>query len=132
MTDLQKASVTAFFTVVTGVLVYLIKSIIDEYWISHLREYKKLKADISFNLVKYANVYMNADKVPNERAEEGKVVFRDLASMVAAFIETRPRICIGVPKIDSLKRAMSNLIGLSNGMYAIAGDPYCEFFTKFH
>lgn len=116
--DLQQATVTALFTVATGVIVFLFKTIVDEYWVSHLREYKKLKAEIAFNLVKYANIYSNAEVVKKETADVVAKTIRDMAAKVAAFVETRPIICWDVPRSDQLLKASSSLIGLSNITYA--------------
>lgn len=122
--DFQQAALTAFFTVVTGVLVYLIKTGIDEYWLSHLREYRKLKADIAFYLVKYANAYSNAEILDRETTKEVADALREQAARVSAFIETRPLICWGVPQNERLKEASSSLIGLSNGTYATNKQVY--------
>ena len=116
--DYWQAAITAAFTVFSGIILYLLKVILDEAWLSHVREYRKLKAERSYHMVKYANVYMNVAVEKNALSDEAMEKLRDEASKLVAFIEIRPRFCWLVPKREVLKKAVSELIGLSNGVYS--------------
>lgn len=117
--DLFNAVITALFTVVSGLFLYLLKGIVDDVWISHVRQYRLLKSEVAFTLVKYANVYMNvtqADKA-TEGHKDAATDLREVASKIAAFAVIRPKICWMVPRKSLLIEVEKELIGLSNGMF---------------
>lgn len=57
--ELFTAGLTALFTVVIGVIVFVSQQIIEKFYITPFSEYRRTLADISYNLIYYANVYTN-------------------------------------------------------------------------
>lgn len=107
-------------TVLSGVLVFILGQLFNEYFLKPIQEYKKLRAKISYCLVYYANMYMNPI-LNNKRSDEydkGSEEIRKLASEVNAMIEIRPKGNIFIPKANVLSDVSSNLIGISNNFYS--------------
>jgi hypothetical protein len=48
--NIEQALLTAMFAVISGFLLYLLKCIVDGYWLRYLRDYKKLKAETEYTL----------------------------------------------------------------------------------
>lgn len=119
MADYKQAAVTAAFTIITSILLYLLKLLVDGAWLKYVREYKDLKREIAYVLVKYANVYSNVAlrEKQNPLYDTASDALREIAAKTASFVEIRPRYCPGVPKKAALKKVSANLIGLSNGLY---------------
>ena len=81
--DIAQAAITAIFAVVSGFILYLLKSIIDGYWLRHLRKYKSLKAEVTYLLLLHARAYSNIVEKPDEFHEEASRAFRDVGSRIA-------------------------------------------------
>lgn len=108
-----QAAVTALFAVCSGFILYLLKMILDERYIKQYKDYRKIKADISYTLIMYANVYTNMMK-HNALTDEASNALRNCAARLGAFIEEWPRLHIGIPNEKTLKEVQKELIGLSN------------------
>lgn len=112
-----------FFTIITGVLVFILGQIFLEFVLRPIQEYKKLKGKVAKYLVLYASCYSNPQFVEDgnsEKHDKAGEELRELASEVLAFSETTPNYLITlilIPKKEKLKIASENLIGLSNSLY---------------
>ena len=110
--------VAVLTTVVSGVLVYVIGLLFNEYFLKSIQNYKELKAKISFALTFYANLYMNPISESNEEYSKASLELRNLASEIDSFIELRPRGNIFIPNKKRLSKASKNLLGISNNFYS--------------
>ena len=117
MGDTLEALFGIIVTVLSGALIFIIQKAVDQMWIAHLNNYKKLKGEIAYHLVFLANVYSNPASQMNDEYEKASKVFRELSASLAAFAEVRPALCLFVPSPSILKEASRELIGMSNGMY---------------
>lgn len=112
-----------FFTIFTGVLVFILGQIFLEFILRPIQEYKKLKGKVAKYLVLYASCYSNPQFIEDgnsERHNKAGEEIRELASEVLAFSEITPHYLITlllIPKKEKLKIASENLIGLSNSLY---------------
>lgn len=106
----------AFWTVLTGTLVFSLGKIIDSLCVQPYVSYKKVIGEITYQLVFYANVYsskMMKGEVQDEAAEKFRIsaarlqtYFNPIAWMNLPFVPTRKEI----------DEATAQLIGLSNGI----------------
>ena len=106
--------VTVLTTVVSGVLVYVLGLLFNEYFLKPIQEYKELKAKISYALTFYANLYMNPTPESNEECSKASLELRKLAAALNALVELRPRGNIFIPSQKCLAEAAKSLTGLSN------------------
>ena len=111
--------VTIFTTVVSGVLVFVLGQLFNEYFLKPIQDYKVLKAKISYSLTFYANLYMNPITISelNQEYSDASLEIRKLAAEVDATIELRPFGNIFIPRAKILKETSKSLIGISNGFY---------------
>lgn len=115
------------FTVVAGVLVYVICEWLKEVWLTPLQEFKKLRAKTSHHLVLYARYYANpiiGNKPLPDEYEEASLELRKLASEVTAFAEVIPIFHPGIPAPNDIVEAGKDLIGLSNSMTLTSSDTF--------
>ena len=105
---------TVISTVISGVLVYVLGLLFNEYFLKPIQNYKELKAKISYSLTFYANLYMNPISNNNEEYSKASLEIRKLASEVDALTELRPCGNIFIPSKKRLTITSKNLIGLSN------------------
>ena len=117
--------VTPLLTTLSGVLVFVIGQIILECYIKPLQEYHKIKSEISFLLVLYANVYMNPEiygenkgALYTTKEKERRIIaekeLREAAAKLIGIKQQKPLLV----KKDDITEASANLIGLSNGLYS--------------
>ncbi len=110
-------------TIITGVCVFFFSQLILEFFIKPVQEYRELKRKISVMLTHNACYYTSLhsyEKCSESERNKRKDISEDtrlLASELRGFIETLPRIYIGIPKRKNLYDASAGLIGLSNGMF---------------
>ena len=124
MCDFLKNLVTSntFLTIISGVLVFAISQLFNEYWLRPIQRYKELRAKISYSLTLYANLYMNP--VKHDLLHETKDIdiasneIRMLAAEVDSSIELRPWGNIFIARKKVLATVSKNLIGLSNNLYS--------------
>lgn len=116
-TDLLNSVVTAVVTVLIGVSIYSLGQMILKFTIEPIHKQDELRGEIADALIFYANVYSNPGVSPQHT--QASVRFRQLASLLLS--KTRlirmydffSRIGL-VPREQSVLKAHSNLIGLSN------------------
>ena len=120
--NLMQAVITAAFAVVSGFVLYGIKTYIDEKWLRQHRDYKKMKADIAYVLIMYADIYMNPSKQPNGFTDKASIELRSCAARLGSFIEEWSKSYRGVPKTETLKKASEVLMGLSNRVCSTHDD----------
>ena len=109
-----------FLTVVSGSLVFVIGQLFNEYWLKPIQKYKEIRAKIAYELVLYANLYMNPERYENanEKADIASEKIRQLAAEVDAMIELKPKFNFFIARKGVLTEVSKNLIGLSNGFYS--------------
>lgn len=116
-------SSTTFLTIISGVLVFVASEYVREVWLSPLQEFKRIKQQISYALVFYADIYSNPypGNPDNEdvlkKYTNASEKLREYASTLAGFIEIMPLIHLGIPSHKKIKVAISELIRLSNSMF---------------
>lgn len=116
---------TVFATVISGVLVYLLGEILKEHWLEPYHQYKKLKGEIAFALVYYANYYSNPvllSQASDKEIDKRKSIsdeLRSLSGRLHATAETRAFIAVGIPKREKLRKAARYLMGISNGLFTV-------------
>lgn len=112
-----------FFTIITGVLVFVFSQMFLEFVLRPIQEYKKLKGEVAKSLVLYAQYYYNPyfnEDGHSEGHSNASNRLRELASEIAAFKEITPNYLItfrAIPKKQHLQTMSENLIGLSNSCY---------------
>lgn len=111
-----------FWTIISGVMVFVLGQVCVETWLKPLQRYKELRQTIATMLVENAPYYSNAlqlaDENPKEVCEKYNQVFaytRNVAADLRGFIEVIPWIHIGIPSKKKLYEVSRELIGLSNG-----------------
>lgn len=124
MVEFLKDLITSntFLTVISGVLVFVISQLFNEYWLRPIQKHKELRAKISYSLTLYANLYMNpvTYEILNERKEIGVASneLRMLAAEVDSAVELRPCGNIFISRKKVLTEVSKNLMGLSNNLYS--------------
>ena len=120
-----------FWTVICGVVVFVIIEWVKEVAFDPLRRYKDLKQDIARGLVLYANLYsnpINPGKEAQYKAdlissyEDASLKIRELASFLSGFIACIPKLRLGIPSKENLLKAEQGLIGLSNSFFLPVGS----------
>lgn len=119
---IKVASSSTFLTVISGVLVFVLCQLFDEYWLKPIQQYKELRAKISYSLTLYANLYMNPVeyKLVNVREEidNASLELRKLAAEVDSVAELKPFGNFFIANKRTLRKVSENLIGLSNSLYS--------------
>lgn len=119
---IKVASSSTFLTVISGVLVFVLCQLFDEYWLKPIQQYKELRAKISYSLTLYANLYMNPVeyKLINVREEidNASLELRKLAAEVDSIAELKPFGNFFIANKHTLRKVSENLIGLSNSLYS--------------
>lgn len=114
-----------FWTVVSGVLVFVIGQIFLETILKPKMEYEELRAKIASDLILYANLYTNpmttedSIRMPDAKKEydAASSELRKLASEFVGFRTKKFRIICSIDD-DTMSKVASELIGLSNGFFA--------------
>lgn len=109
-------------TIISGVFVFVLSQLFNEYRLKPIQKYKELRAKISYNLTLYANLYMNPVEYKLVNAKEEINVasneLRQLAAEVDAMIELKPIFSPLIARKKVLADVSGNLIGLSNNLYS--------------
>ena len=120
---------STFLTVVSGVLVFVLGQLFNEYFLKPIQNYKEIKSKIAYNLTFYANLYMNPveNSKKNENIETASQEIRKLGAEVDAISELRPFGNIFIPKKRILKKVSKKMIGLSNNFISENQDRAIEY-----
>jgi hypothetical protein len=114
-------STTVFYTVLSGVITYVLGQIVVKLIIDPVQEMKKLIGRIAHSLTEHANVYLNPGVGPPEILDSTAIFLRQLSAELEAQIylvplyETTRRI-FGLPSKDDVLKAAGALLGLSNSV----------------
>lgn len=135
--DVIKAvfSSTVFWTVISGVLVFVIGQLFVELFLKPLSRYNEIKAEIAYALVYYANVYLNPivynkEVQPNiELYKKASEELRILAAKITGFSQERRFLRIFIP-VKRIEQVRHNLIGLSNGCVISSVRHEGEYVTR--
>ncbi|WNR43667.1 hypothetical protein [Paenibacillus roseipurpureus] len=128
---MQTAIITSSLTVVSGVIVFFFSQILLKYIIEPISDFRKIRSQISVQLIYYANIYSNLFKYNEENKNNEKLVvrldevsntFRKLASELIGISNIIPfyslfSIMRLIPSRKNIQSASSNLIGLSNSIW---------------
>ncbi len=121
-------------TIIGGVFVFVLSQLFNEYRLKPIQKYKELRANISYNLTLYANLYLNPVeyKLVNakEEIDNASTELRRLAAEVDAMIELKPRVSLLIARKKILADVSRNLIGLSNNLYSPHPDISIEHNEK--
>ncbi|BFU89436.1 MAG: hypothetical protein NTAFB01_06230 [Nitrospira sp.] len=116
-------SLTIFFTVLSGVITFVLGQLVVKLILDPVQDLKKTIGQISHALVEQANVIANPDVSTKEEKNETSALFRKLSAslhahlyLVPAYVTTCRVFCL--PSKEKLLSASTNLIGLSNGVYS--------------
>ena len=117
-------SINLVFTIISGVVVYILCQWFTEFVLRPIQEYKQLKAKVARFLLLHAQYYANprfldeSEKYPSW--SEAKDEIRELAAEVAAFAEIKPMhfwVFYAIPRKKKILEAQRYLIGLSNSFF---------------
>lgn len=117
-----------FWTVFTGVIVFVLSQLFVEFFLRPIQEYKKLKAKIAHVVTSEACYYSNpSSKKNHDNEEDWYKAFKSLRSTAAevkAFVYIKPRFNHFIPEKEALNEIAGCLIGLSNSCYLPSNDAY--------
>ena len=118
-------ALSCFFTVISGILVYILSQRYDEYRRKPRLKYYEIRSRIKYYLLLHANLYTNplqlADKNTEailKRYSEASDDMRKVGAELAGIISSLP-MTIGktIPKKQELNDVVRYLIGISNSFY---------------
>lgn len=105
----------AFWTVITGTLVFALGKIIESLCVQPYISYKKVVGEITYQLIFYAQAY-SSKNVKKEIHKEASDKFRESASRLQAYYNPIAWMKLWfVPSRENVDGATASLIGLSNG-----------------
>lgn len=112
-----------FWTIITGVLVFLIGQAVLKFLFEPLQEFRRAVSEIAHALIEYASIYCNPGVGEQQKMEEAKKALRNLSSKLYAQMYLTPKYAyvakiLRFPTEKSVSEAASNLIGLSNSCYS--------------
>lgn len=111
---------SVLLTVVSGVSVYILGQLFDEYYLKPIREYTQLKGRVAYVLTYYAQYYSNPFRLSADKSElweNASEELRKVASEVIAFAQTKPVINFFIPRKKVLIRVEEKMIFLSNSCF---------------
>jgi hypothetical protein len=128
MSEIFKIVLTSSFTIVGGVIIFVMGQIISKFLIEPIHEQRKTIGEIADSLIFYANVYGNPGLGPKEKMDEAYQRLRELATLLQSKTHLIPfysffSSCGMVQKPSDIQEASSQLIGLSNSVYQPPDDP---------
>lgn len=120
---------TVLWTVVSGVLTYVLGQLVLKLVIEPVQDFRKTVGRISHALIERANVIQNPGVPTHEVMQETSRELRVLSSELQAHLYLIPSYCITraafrLPKRELVLQASQALIGLSNSVYQATGRTY--------
>ena len=112
---------TASYTVIIGVSVYVFSRIISKFIIEPIYEQRRVIGEIADALYFYARIYANPGSLSLQQLNQISDELRKLSTLLRAKTHLIPfygffeKICV-VPKLSNIREASSELIGLSNSL----------------
>lgn len=130
MEELFKIFQTPGLTILGGVIIFVIGQIILRFIIEPILELNRIRGEIAYSLIFYANVYRNARPEYTDLREDTKMrddvqkIFREQASRLCPKASIIPWFKIWellkiVPKFQNVTAAAEELIGLSNSIHDV-------------
>ena len=118
------SSYNVFWTIFAGVCVFVLGQLFIELILNPIKRYKKIKSNIAYCLVFYANIYMNPvttkEYLNSKKEKNARDKIRDkirkLAAELSGFTEER---FLNWPNVETIKKVSSLLIGLSNSLESV-------------
>ena len=120
------------YSVISGVLIYVIYDIIKGMFIIPRQEYKVLKQKVSYTLTMLASYYSNPIDLKGSTQEQTQpyrnaaIEMRVVASELRSFIEITSMLRFGIPSNNDIYEASESLIGLSNSFFTAYGKGDCD------
>jgi hypothetical protein len=120
---------TASLTILGGVAVYVVGQLVQRFFIDPLHEQRRVIGEIDVGLTLWAREWASLPEWPagrSEQRERAQNSFREYASRLAASTNAiGPQLYwaakrLGAPRLDDIRDAVQDLIGLSNNMYSDA------------
>lgn len=127
-------SSTVFWTILTGVLTYIVGQLVLKLVIEPVQEMRRTIGRVSHSLIEYANVIANPGVPTQDRIKEASNTLRSLSSELQSHLYLVPwysttTLVFGLPSPDKIIMASKSLIGLSNGLFRAMERTY-EFNAK--
>jgi hypothetical protein len=136
LSQLQSSGVTACFTVLAGVLVYVLGQWVVKFFIEPIQSQAKLIVEIAFSLTFYANMYGLYGKIDNKELHDISTTLRKHASDLQASVWSIKsywfwQLLGVVPKKKNVSKASGQLIGMSNSILnKDDGGKYYDFVDR--
>ncbi|HSH30844.1 MAG TPA: hypothetical protein VK971_13130 [Thiohalobacter sp.] len=113
---------SVFFTVISGVLVFVIAQILLRLWLDPITELKKTIGRVAQALTERADIYSNPGWPPNSLIEETRSHFRQIMSELEANASSIPFYSVtarifGLPSQESIYKSSKWLNGISNSLW---------------
>ena len=118
---------TVFWTVVSGVITFVIGQLVVKLVIEPVQDFKKTIGQISHALIEHAQVYLNPGVAKEEIQHGVSSQFRTLSSQLHAHLFLVPvyslaAVIFRLPSREKVVAASKGLIGLSNSVFRDEGD----------
>lgn len=120
---------TVFYTVLSGLAVYVIGQLLLKFVIEPVHETGKTIGEISHSLILFANVISNPGVPSKEKMDEASDRFRKLSGLLHTHLFLVPwyGVTAGIfrlPARNKVLTAASQLIGLSNSVHTASAGIY--------
>lgn len=111
--------ITAFFTVLSGYLVFVLGQITINFFLNPIKHQKEIMGEIQDSVIYYANVF--SPMMNKKTCDEAEMKFRKLATQLVAATRVIPfykqfHIIFGLPSIENIAAGHHSLVGLSNSV----------------
>ncbi|MBU8933746.1 MAG: hypothetical protein KOO62_07040 [candidate division Zixibacteria bacterium] len=127
MSEVLTISLTAALTVLGGLFVLVVGRLTEKFLIEPIIRFRSTVREVAYALDFYANAYCNPSTLMTEDLQLASRELRHLAGQLRANsyeLTTRPwiRLRAKLPTTQDIDEASSNMIGLSNGLFAVHPD----------